>query len=449
MIGWDEQGRFQTDDFASQARQALQHIVAVLAEAGGRPEHIVRMTWYVVDKREYLAAGREVGTAFREIIGHFDIAMTAVQVVALIEDRAQVEIEATAVIPDEETGMAATAHVDTFARDRLPAPADQPEFLFELPELQFPERLNCAAELLDRRIAQGWGDRRCADRARRHGVDLRRAARDGQPDRQRAGRRHGPAARQPGAAARRQQADAGGVLVRGDEGGRRRGRHDADAARQGAGADHREGRRSRTRCATRALADELALARGAAPALREVRRLRRHGQCTSRAGPRMARQSDQFDDGRHRRRRCRLLAFTSGTTGQPKATMHFHRDVLATCVCFPPHVLRATPDDVFIGSPPLAFTFGLGGLLLFPMRVGAATVLLAKASPPDLLDGIAPSPRHGAVHRADLVPGDGRGSAAAPTCRSGRAAAAQMRVGRRGAAGGHPHAVARGHRSSS
>lgn len=100
MIGWDANGQFQTDDFGAQARQALQHIVAVLAEAGGKPGHIVRMTWYVVDKREYLAAGREVGKAFRETIGHFDIAMTAVQVTALIEDRARVEIEATAVIPD-------------------------------------------------------------------------------------------------------------------------------------------------------------------------------------------------------------------------------------------------------------------------------------------------------------------------------------------------------------
>ncbi|MDO9284860.1 MAG: RidA family protein [Aquabacterium sp.] len=100
MIGWDANGQFQTDDFGAQAHQALQHIVAVLAEAGGRPEHLVRMTWYVVDKREYLAAGREVGKAFREAIGHFDIAMTAVQVTALIEDRARVEIEATAVIPD-------------------------------------------------------------------------------------------------------------------------------------------------------------------------------------------------------------------------------------------------------------------------------------------------------------------------------------------------------------
>jgi len=99
MIGWDTQGVFHSDDFALQARQALQNIVDVLREAGGRPEHIVRMTWYVTDKREYLAAGREVGQAFRDIIGSYNAAMTAVEVRALIEDRAKVEIEATAVIP--------------------------------------------------------------------------------------------------------------------------------------------------------------------------------------------------------------------------------------------------------------------------------------------------------------------------------------------------------------
>ena len=99
MIGWDAQGVFHSDDFAVQTRQALQNIVDVLREAGGKPEHIVRMTWYVTDKREYLAAGREVGKAFREIIGAYNAAMTAVQVTALIEDRAKVEIEATAVIP--------------------------------------------------------------------------------------------------------------------------------------------------------------------------------------------------------------------------------------------------------------------------------------------------------------------------------------------------------------
>lgn len=83
-----------------------------------------------------------------------------------------------------------------------------------------------------------------------------------------------------------------------------------------------------------------------------------------------------------------IFGFTSGTTGIPKATMHFHRDVLAICRCWPPHVLRPEPDDVFIGSPPLAFTFGLGGQLLFPMSVGASTVLLENCGPPQLLEGI-------------------------------------------------------------
>jgi enamine deaminase RidA (YjgF/YER057c/UK114 family) len=99
MIGWDAQQQFQTDDFAGQARQALQNVADVLRAAGGSGDNIVRMTWYVTDKREYLAAGREVGRAFREIIGNYDIAMTAVEVKALIEDRAKVEIEATAMLP--------------------------------------------------------------------------------------------------------------------------------------------------------------------------------------------------------------------------------------------------------------------------------------------------------------------------------------------------------------
>ena len=100
MIGWDAQGRFHSDDLVAQVRQALQNIVDVLAEAGARPEHIVRMTWYVTDKREYLSRGKEIGAAFRDSIGSFNAAMTAVQVSALMEDRAKVEIEVTAVIPD-------------------------------------------------------------------------------------------------------------------------------------------------------------------------------------------------------------------------------------------------------------------------------------------------------------------------------------------------------------
>lgn len=100
QIGWDHTEQFRSDSFAEQARQALENIVAILKEAGARPEHLVRMTWYVTDKREYLAAAREVGQAFRKLIGDYDIAMSAVQVAALIEERAKVEIEATAVIPD-------------------------------------------------------------------------------------------------------------------------------------------------------------------------------------------------------------------------------------------------------------------------------------------------------------------------------------------------------------
>ena len=100
MIGWDGQGRFHTDDLVGQVRQALANVVAVLAEAGAKPAHIVRMTWYLTDKREYLDKAREIGADYRELIGSFTVAMTAVQVAALIEDRAKVEIEVTAVIPD-------------------------------------------------------------------------------------------------------------------------------------------------------------------------------------------------------------------------------------------------------------------------------------------------------------------------------------------------------------
>src|SRR5690606_33608463 len=100
MVGWDANCVFHTDDFAGQTRQALENIVAVLREADATPEHIVRMVWYVTDKQEYLAAGKEIGRAFREVIGSYNITMTAVVVKDLIEDRAKVEIEATAVIPE-------------------------------------------------------------------------------------------------------------------------------------------------------------------------------------------------------------------------------------------------------------------------------------------------------------------------------------------------------------
>ncbi|HTT37061.1 MAG TPA: RidA family protein [Burkholderiales bacterium] len=100
QIGWDEQYRFQTDDLAGQVRQALRNVVAVLAQAGARAEHIARMTWYVTDKREYLSAARAIGEAYREIVGNHYPAMSVVEVAALLEDRAKVEIEVTAVVPE-------------------------------------------------------------------------------------------------------------------------------------------------------------------------------------------------------------------------------------------------------------------------------------------------------------------------------------------------------------
>ncbi len=99
MIGWNGQCQWETDDLVAQVRQALLNVRAVLHEAGALPEHIVRMTWYLTDKREYLARAREIGAVYREAIGSYAVAMTAVQVSALIEDRAKVEIEVTAVVP--------------------------------------------------------------------------------------------------------------------------------------------------------------------------------------------------------------------------------------------------------------------------------------------------------------------------------------------------------------
>ena len=99
QIGWNTQCRFESDDLVAQVRQALLNVRAVLAEAGARPEHIVRMTWYLVDRRDYLARAKEIGAVYRETIGSYAVAMTAVQVAGLIEERAKVEIEATAVLP--------------------------------------------------------------------------------------------------------------------------------------------------------------------------------------------------------------------------------------------------------------------------------------------------------------------------------------------------------------
>ena len=136
-----------------------------------------------------------------------------------------------------------------------------------------------------------------------------------------------------------------------------------------------------------------------------------------------------------------LIAFTSGTTGVPKGTMHFHRDMLAICDSFGKHVLRAVLEDRFIGSPPIAFTFGLGGLVLFPLRVGAVAILLEKATPDDLLPAIGKFRAYDLLHRADRLSGHARQARRARPFR-----AAQMRLRRRDASGRHLQRLAQRHR---
>ena len=100
MVGWNADAQFDSDDLVDQVRQALRNVKAVLDAAGARPEHMVRMTWYVIDRADYLARGRDIGSAYREVLGpHYDVAMSAVEVSALMEARAKVEIEVTAVVP--------------------------------------------------------------------------------------------------------------------------------------------------------------------------------------------------------------------------------------------------------------------------------------------------------------------------------------------------------------
>jgi 2-aminobenzoate-CoA ligase len=130
------------------------------------------------------------------------------------------------------------------------------------------------------------------------------------------------------------------------------------------------------------LADELALARPGCPTLTQV--LHFGGELEARAAAKPA----AFTNVDTAAEDIALIAFTSGTTGVPKGTLHFHRDLMAGAACWPPHVLRATRDDVFVGSPPLAFTFGLGGLLVFPLSIGAASALVERVSPEALLAAI-------------------------------------------------------------
>ncbi len=278
-----------------------------------------------------------------------------------------------------------SSHIDTFAERNLP-PRDQwPEFLFDAPELQFPEQLNCATELLDRWVERGQGDRLCV-----RGAGLRWTYADLQA--------------QANRIARVLVEDLGlvpgnRVLLRGANSPMLAACWFAVVKAGGIAVGSMPLLRAKelTQIVTKAeishalcdarLAEELVLARPACPTLRQV--LHFNTGDADELDARAAAKPPSFENVKTAKDDTCLIAFTSGTTGQPKGTMHFHRDVMAACACWPRHVLRPTADDVFIGSPPLAFTFGLGGLLLFPLSVGASTVLLEKASPDALPAAIA------------------------------------------------------------
>ncbi len=282
--------------------------------------------------------------------------------------------------------MPYTAHIDTFAADNLPPAELQPDYVFELPELQFPERLNCAAELLDRHVREGRGDRLCiqAEGVRWSYADLQdRANRI-------ASVLTGAMGLVPGnrvllcgpnnpmlVACWFGVVKAGGIavaampLLRAKELSTI-----ADIAKI-----------SHALCDDAQRAEVLG-AQQKSPALQSIRFFNVRAEGDDSLEALMAQASPHFDAVETAATDTCLLGFTSGTTGVPKATMHFHRDVMAICACWPQSILRAHADDVFVGSPPIAFTFGLGGQVLFPMSIGASMVLLEKAGPAQLADGI-------------------------------------------------------------
>jgi 2-aminobenzoate-CoA ligase len=277
-----------------------------------------------------------------------------------------------------------SAHVDTFARDHLPPPEQLPEFVFDRPELQFPAQLNCATELLDHWVAQGEGDRLCIQGfVQGQGVRwtyadlLRHANRIARVLVEDMGLLPGNRVLLRGANSPMLAAcwfavvKAGGIAV---------GSMPLLRAKE-LTQIVRKAQISHALCDER-LADELALALPQCSTLKQV--LRFNGDAADGLEAHAANKPEGFDNVDTCADDTALMAFTSGTTGTPKATVHFHRDLMAACACWPVHVLRASRDDVFIGSPPLAFTFGLGGLLLFPLSIGASCVLLEKTSP-DLL----------------------------------------------------------------
>jgi 2-aminobenzoate-CoA ligase len=277
-----------------------------------------------------------------------------------------------------------TAHLDSFARDNLPPRELWPEFSFDLPELQYPERLNCATELLDRMVERGCADKpvfRTPNQRWTYRELLERANRIARVLSDDLGLVPGNrvllrAANNPMlVACWFGVLKAGGIAVT-----------TMPLLRARELAVILDKAEIRLALCDERLALELEQASARAPVCERICCF--NGSGTPGAGAeleqRMRRAMPEFANVDTASDDVALIAFTSGTTGRPKGTMHFHRDVMAICDCFPRSTLKPTPDDVFIGSPPIGFTFGLGGVVTFPMRFGASAVLL-EAAPPDLL----------------------------------------------------------------
>jgi 2-aminobenzoate-CoA ligase len=283
-------------------------------------------------------------------------------------------------------------HRDSFAEESLPPPQQWPEFDFSHPSYRFPARLNCVVELLDKWIERGWGDRRCLltdDSVWTYRDLYQTVNRLANLLVEEMGLIPGNRVllRAPNtpmmAAAYLAVIKAGGIAV-------------------GTMPMLRlpelkpildKAQISHVLCDVR-LREALDQAVAQAPSVRHVA----HFQSGAPDGleARLARHSPEFTAYDSRADETCLLAFTSGTTGVPKGTMHFHRDLLSICRGFGEQILRPTADDLFCGSPPLAFTFGLGGLALFPLHAGAATLLLERPDPLSLLSAIE-------RHRATIV----------------------------------------------
>ncbi|MGQ0510744.1 MAG: AMP-binding protein [Betaproteobacteria bacterium] len=274
-----------------------------------------------------------------------------------------------------------TAHVDTFARDNLPPRGQWPEFRFEMPELKYPARMNCAAVLLDDMVGAGHGDRiaiRAADGECTYAQLQAQANRLANLLVREMGLKPGNRVLLRGpnnpmmAAAWLAVFKAGGICV---------GTMPLLRAKE-LSEIVTKARITHALC-DRRLDAELELARPGCPTLKQVRYW--YDDATD---ARIAAQPASFDTVDTAADDVALIAFTSGTTGKPKGTVHFHRDVVAMCDCFPRSCLKPGAEDIFIGSPPLAFTFGLGGLLCFPLRFGASTALVERFTPETMLEAI-------------------------------------------------------------